>query len=192
MQGYTAEVSVSTHGGRKTSLKVDSSIQGGFVWCIIFVSSYTVSLIGLKGLANKRSIWGFNGLASGVLKSSWKCLTCWYVSWENVSQTAGAEIHCKLQICFSCALLILEEFVSCSWKSVVTALIPCITHSNIHISSAAWGTWQHWAELLIEADDLHCGCLGLAPNLITTSARLHIGLRHFPAPPSLWDCWEAF
>lgn len=65
------------------------------------------------------------------------------------------------------------------FKRVEPGLILCTTRSNIHIHSAAWDTWQPRAEPHADADDLHCGCLGLAPNLITTSARLHIGASTF-------------
>lgn len=184
MQGYTADVSVSAHTReRKTLLKADPSIQRGFMWCITVVISYTVSLIGLKGLPNKASIWAFMVWLLYYYKAAENAAhadmspekMCW--EQQALKSTAGL---------FLLSLLIQSEFVSFSSKCRDRARRTPIT---MYIFSCL-DTWQPRAGPHTNANDLHCGRLGLAPNLITTSARLHIRVWHFPAPSPPGPLWS--
>lgn len=127
-----------------------------------------------EGTGKQKIHLRLNGSASVILQSSWKpdmpiCLMRKCVAnsrrW-NPLWTADLFV---LRISHSGGICLLRLL-----------LVLCMALSNVHTYSAASDTWQPRAERHTDADDLHCGRSGLAPNLITTSARPHVPLHHLP------------
>lgn len=127
-------------GGGIRNAKSGSILSAGFLWRITVGCAYSASLIGLRGLANKRSIFRLYDFGSVILQSIWKradMLIC-PLRRRRRQQPLRSSVNSRF---------VFAAYYS-FWRNrsrflvgVVTALPSRLTHSNIHIYSAAWDTW---------------------------------------------------